>query len=161
MRTHALAVSAVVVFTLALATAAMAADPMVGTWKLNVAKSTFRPGQATPKEQTLVVRALDADTLELVGTGTRTDGSAMSGRYTWPMSGGVRRYSQGARAEGVSIVEISIDAQLAYTIALQDGRQLRVTHWVFSKDGKTMAGTTTGVDAKGAPVNTHSFWETQ
>jgi hypothetical protein len=151
------------VFTvaLALATVAMAADPMLGTWTLNVAKSTFAPGAATPKEATAVFRELDANTFECVATGTRTDGSQIAARYTWPIPGGVRRYSQGAAAEGLSIVEIGIDAQLAYTIALQDGRQLRVTHWVISKDGKTMAGTTTGVDAKGAPQNTHILWEKQ
>jgi hypothetical protein len=31
--------------------AALAADPVIGTWKLNLAKSTFSPGPA-PKSQT-------------------------------------------------------------------------------------------------------------
>jgi hypothetical protein len=38
------------ILLLALAAAAMAADPFVGTWKLNVAQSTFPPGQAPKSE---------------------------------------------------------------------------------------------------------------
>ena len=34
---------------------------------------------------------------------------------------------------------------------LQNGKQVEVSHWVVSKDGKTMSGTGKGTDAKGSP----------
>jgi hypothetical protein len=155
-------VLAVAVLAASSLVVAQTTDPFVGTWKLNVAKSTFRPGPAAAKEETIVVREVDADMLELVSSGTRTDGSPIAARYTWPRQGGVRSYSQGSPAEGVTVVDTSwIQNQDAYTISLQNGRQTALTHWVISKDGKTLAGTTTRVDVKGTASETHSLWEKQ
>ena len=61
MRKHSFVVSSMTILALvlAMAVAAMAADPAEGTWKLNVAKSKFPLSQqATPKEQTVVYREL-------------------------------------------------------------------------------------------------------
>jgi hypothetical protein len=50
MRKHILVVMTAML-VLALATVAMAADPSLGTWTLNLAKSKFSPGEA-PKSET-------------------------------------------------------------------------------------------------------------
>ncbi len=62
---------------------ALAADPAVGTWKLNPAKSTFSPGPApksqtrtyveSPKGVTLTVKTTAADGRESVSTLTFKD----------------------------------------------------------------------------------------
>ena len=51
-----IAFTAVCALALGVATAAQAPDPLVGTWKLDVAKSTYKPGPA-PKSATVVIDA--------------------------------------------------------------------------------------------------------
>lgn len=38
-----------------------AADPMLGTWELNIAQSTFTQAQPAPKEETAIWRAIGKD----------------------------------------------------------------------------------------------------
>jgi hypothetical protein len=127
-----------------------AADPSVGTWKLNVAKSKPAPSTQAPiKEQTYVIRDL-GDQFELTVTGTRTDGSAISGKLTWPQKGGTLK-GQTAPPEGTSRFVTMIGPGEWYTTTLQNGKQVSVLHSVISKDGKTMQVTTKGTDAQGKP----------
>jgi hypothetical protein len=57
MSKRSIVIPAMILFVLAVATAALAADdPFVGTWKLNHAKSEFNPGPA-PKSGTMIVTA--------------------------------------------------------------------------------------------------------
>ena len=66
---------------LMLACSLWAADPFVGTWELNVAKSEFPSallealGIAKPEQETIVIRELNGDELEILVTGTHMDGS--------------------------------------------------------------------------------------
>jgi hypothetical protein len=61
---------------LGLAGSLWAADPRVGIWKLNAAKSKFpADAQTIPKDATIVIRELDAEQLEFALAGTRRDGS--------------------------------------------------------------------------------------
>jgi len=50
----------VLMSVLALTAVVIAADNNVGTWKLNLAKSTYSPGPA-PKSQTLTIEAWGED----------------------------------------------------------------------------------------------------
>ena len=56
-----------------------AADPIIGTWKLNISKSKFSPivlamkNQPSPKEETEVYREVDTDWIEF-SDGTLTSG---------------------------------------------------------------------------------------
>ena len=58
---------------------------MVGTWKLNVAKSKFSPGPA-PKSQTRAYVAT-ADGIDMMYTGVAADGSAVNGKSTYKYDG--------------------------------------------------------------------------
>ena len=136
-----------------------AADPSVGTWKLNVAKSKFAPDQkVTPKEGTVVVRELVAGEFELTLTRTMTDGSQTAIKLTWPLTGGVLK-SQAAEPDGRSAVTTMIAPGEWYTTYLQKGKQVQLIHSVISKDGKTMHLTTTGMDAQGKPSLAQSVWD--
>ena len=55
---------------LAVAVPAWAADPIIGTWRLNVAKSTFSIAmqKIPPKELTEVIREVDNGRIELAQT---------------------------------------------------------------------------------------------
>jgi hypothetical protein len=132
-----------------------AADPIIGTWKLNVAKSKFSPAYlalqkvAAPKEETLVFREV-GDQVELTATGTRTDGSPISSKSTSPRQGGAVKSQQGG-PEGVSTIVTVLDPGNRYTTSIRDGKQIQVGHSVISKDGKTMTVTYKGIDPQGKP----------
>ena len=136
-----------------------AADPMVGTWKLNIAKSKYPPGtQAAPKQEMQVVRELDGNQLEYTLTGTRTDGSAISSKGVVPQQGGAYK---GSFPEGESVFRTVIDPNSFYITVLQNGKQVEILHVVINKDGKTMTATIKGIDAKGKPFEYLDFWDKQ
>jgi hypothetical protein len=135
----------------ALAGSLLAADPAVGTWKLNVARSRVAPStQAATKEETMVIRDL-GDKTENTTTGIRTDGSRLSGKWLAPKQGGMLTDQQPAVPKGDVVVFTVIDDFTAYFTTLQNGKQVAVNHCVISKDGKAMNCTTKGTDAKGKP----------
>ena len=162
MKKHSIVALSLVIFTLALATVVMAADPSVGTWKLNLTLSKIPPspkGQADPKEETLVVREL-GDQIETTVTGIRTDGSAISEKYTYAKQGGVIK-RQPALPEGFSAIETLVDLGNWYLVILQNGNQVEVFHEVVSKDGKSLRETIKGTDAEGKPIEGLEVWEIQ
>jgi hypothetical protein len=139
-----------------------AADPSVGTWKLNIAKSKFAPGQkATPKEGTVVVRELPTQEFELTLARSMTDGSKTSQKMTWPKQGGTLQSQGGALPEGTSVVVTMIAPGEWYTTYLQKGKQVQLIHSVISKDGKAMHLTTKGTDAQGKPTETSVVFDKQ
>ncbi len=139
-----------------------AADPSVGTWKLNVAKSKFSQGQkVTPKEGTIVVQELATGEFELTLARTMTDGSKTSNKMTWPQQGGTLQSQGGAIPEGTSVTVTMIEPGEWYTTYLQKGKQVQLIHSVISKDGKTMHLTTKGMDAQGKPTEASSVWDKQ
>jgi hypothetical protein len=137
-----------------------AADPFVGTWKLNVAKSTIPPGPTAPKELTVVIREL-GDQYDVSQTGTQTDGKPISTKYMGPRHGGVIKVQQPAVPEGISVISTLIAPDNVYSTVLKEGKQVQVDHSVVSKDGKTMTTTTSGTDAQGGPVEALFVWERQ
>ena len=144
----------------ALAGSLWAADPIIGTWKLNIAKSKFAPStQAAMKEGTHVVRELGADQFELTETQTRTDSSSTSYRFTWPQKGGVLKSE--ILAEGTSSIVTIIEPGEWYTTNLRNGKQVSTLHTVISKDGKTMRVTTKATDAQGKPYEVLRVLEKQ
>ena len=123
---------------LALATAAFSADPIIGTWKLNAAKSNYPPNDPVPKEQIEVYRMVEGDRMELNFTQTMADGSSSLYRFQWPLQGGAVKVLQGAVPTGTSWVETFGGSGDWYVIRMQDGKQTAMMHKTISGDGKTM-----------------------
>ena len=59
---------------------AQAADPLVGTWELNLAKSTYKPGPAPRSETRTYVVA--AEEIKATAKGVQADGTPTSGQWT-------------------------------------------------------------------------------
>ena len=72
-----------------------AADPIIGTWKLNVDKSNFSPileamrNLSPPKEQVSICGENDRNQIECTDTGVRVDGPPISLKIIWPLKGGM------------------------------------------------------------------------
>ena len=71
-----------------------AADPIIGTWKLNIAKSKFSSAKhpmlnlTPPKEQTEIYRELDSNQVELTWKNTAADGISVTLVFTYSLKGG-------------------------------------------------------------------------
>ena len=136
-----------------LAGSLFAADPFVGTWKLNVAQSKHvGGGNPTPKEATLVIeRAGDQATVTI--TGTAGDGSPFSVKYTVPSTGGPLQYLEGGPPAGSGITSILAKGKAGSGIAdftdTKDGKVIESTHSVVSADGKSIRSTIKGIDPQG------------
>jgi len=146
----------------AMAASLWAADPTIGTWKLNLAKSKIAPTAEAPvKELTATIREV-GDQWEIFFSGHLTDGSVVSTRATRPKQGGVVKYLTG-ESEGDN--EQSFDTVVEpgdwYHTALRNGKQVEVIHGIVSKDGKTMRQITKGVDEKGKPYESVEVYEKQ
>jgi hypothetical protein len=124
---------------------ALAADPIVGTWKLNVAKSKFNPGVAMTAGTRTYPEAKGVFTLEQKLTGA--DGKETSNRV---------KYSDGKElkeATGVpwhSIVAKKSDANTWDFDLKKDGKVVGHVHRVVSADGKTLTVHNTGTQVNGA-----------
>jgi hypothetical protein len=75
-----------------------AADAYTGTWKMDVAKTTFAKGQEM-KEVTAIVGEQGAN-LTIAVKGTSTDGKAVSSGYNFPAKGGAVTYTDGTPSAG-------------------------------------------------------------
>jgi hypothetical protein len=137
-----------------------AADPIIGTWKLNLAESKFPATEVMPKERTEVYRELDVDLIEFEATGTEANGSPISFKATWPQQGGTVDILQGGNAE-TSYIETLIEPGDWYVTVLQNGKQVGLIHKTFSKDGKRMRQTYTSTDAQGNPFERLSLYDRQ
>lgn len=125
---------------LGLASSLWAADPIIGTWKLNVAKSKIPQSESSPKEQTEIYREVGSN-IEFSVTTTQTDGSVVSGKLSWPKEGGAVKAVAGQVPKGRSYVEILVGPGEWYAAVLNNGKQLGFIHKTISKDRKTMIQT--------------------
>jgi hypothetical protein len=126
----------------ALAGSLWAADPIIGTWKLNLSESKT---DASKKEHTEVYRALDSGQIELTLTINYLNGSQAVWKYTWPAQGGVAKPVQRPPREGdILEVETLISPGEWILTRMRDGKQYNYVHKTVSKDGKTMRQTTRG-----------------
>ena len=136
-----------------------AADPIIGTWKLNAEKSkTNRPAdEQNLKEETAIYSGIDEDMIELFGTTTFKDGSSDSSKWTWPREGGIAKCMSRTIPVDLLLVELLLDPGQWCVSRMSRGRQIASYNKVVSKDGKTMTQTLIGVDEGGTPLDVKVF----
>jgi hypothetical protein len=141
---------------LVCATPLFAADPFVGTWTLNTAKTKYTTG-TPPKNITLVIEE-QGPNLQVTATGTSSDGSPISVKFTIPESGGKGSVQQGD-VNGITSKRVSANVRdNSYT---KDGKEIRSRHIVISKDGKTMTSKVKGTNPNGSPVDGTDVYDKQ
>ena len=145
--------------TLSFVGAASAADVFTGTWKLNVAKSTYSPGPA-PKALTVTIAEKGTD-LALAASGTDSAGKPVSVKYTFPMKGGPIVYSEGAPTNGATVVLKRPNANTLEGTSTVNGKESGTSKTVVAADGKSFARTVKSTNAEGKPVNNTELYEKQ
>ena len=136
---------------------AQGADPRVGTWQLNVAKSKYTPGPA-PKSQTLKIEAAgkgEKVTSEIV---TASGDKAVT-EYTADYDGKPHPLTGSDTADMVTLKRI--DSHTTERVDTKGGKTMTTYHRVVSKDGKTMTVTTKGTNAQGQATSSTVVFEKQ
>ena len=124
---------------------ALAADAVVGTWKLNVAKSTFSPGPA-PKSQTRSY-AESAQGMTLTIKTTAADGKESTVTLTYKDDGKPYPVSGNPDFDMVSVTRV--DALTAHSTQTKAGATVGSGIRTVSKDGKTLTFAQRGAHAAG------------
>lgn len=147
-----------VVSMLVLGVDVLAADSNIGTWKLNLAKSTFSPGPA-PKSQTLKIEAWGADGVKYTADGVDAEGKPMHWEMQAKYDGKFVPFKGNPDADMLSYKRI--DANTVESTTQRNGKPAQITKVVVSADGKTRTLTQTGANAKGQPVNNVVVYDKQ
>jgi hypothetical protein len=135
---------------------AQSADPMLGTWKLNVAKS-----KSPYKSGTSVIEAA-GDAIKVTADLATADGTAYHWTWTAKADGketaitGTTPYGPG----GVASLT-RVDAHTMKVIGKRNGEEILTQTIVVAADGRTRTVTTHAKDAKGQPIETVSFYDKQ
>ena len=133
-----------------------AADPWVGTWVLNLAKSTYSPGPA-PKSTTVTIMAAAGGFHQMVDTIPATGAP-----QKWDVMAtfdGKDCAVKGTNPNADAYTYKKIDARSYEAVAKKGGKAMITSRITISADGKTRTNTQTGMDAQGKPVNNTTVFE--
>jgi len=131
-----------------VATLCFGADPNVGTWKLNEAKSKIAAG--APKNNTVVYDTA-GDNIKITIDGTSGDGKPMHNEWTGKYDGKDYPVTGNSVEDSRSLKKIN-DRTLALTMK-KDGKVTGTGRIVLAPDGKSRTVTTTRTDAKGKTIS--------
>jgi hypothetical protein len=136
-------VAIVVLAAMASAQLFAQANPLFGTWKLNLAKSKYT-GMPAPKEMTRTVEA-DGDAVKYTNSGTAADGSPTSFNFSVKFDG--KDYPITGKAPyGADMIAIKKVNDYKYEAKLKKGSDVvSDTKIEVSKDGKVTTLTAHGV----------------
>jgi len=141
---------------LGAATIMWAADPAVGTWKLNLAKSKYVPGPA-PKSQTRIYAEAPGGIKATVTTVNR-DGTTFVEEY--PANSDGVEHSVTGNPDLDGIIMKKIDDFTAVSTLIHAGVVLGTARRTVSADGKTMTITYQGT-LSGEKVNNVGVYDKQ
>jgi hypothetical protein len=130
-------------------------DPFVGTWILNIAKSTYSPGPA-PKNQTAVYAAV-AGGYRVTATGTDGDGKPINTDYTGKLDG--KDYPVTGNADYDAMTLKRVDAHTLEFTRKKTGTVVQTGTIVVSTDGKTRTVTVDGTNSAGAKIHNVSVYD--
>ena len=142
---------------LGLAAALLAADPMIGTWNLNVAKSQYRPGP--PPRAAAITYAETADGIKRTGQSVDADGNPTSFEYTAKYDGKDYPVTGSDTFDMIALKRIN-DRTTEATLK-KSGKVVSTARRVVSKDGKTLTLTITGTNAKGQKMKNIAVYDKQ
>jgi hypothetical protein len=136
---------------------AQSKDPLVGTWRLNTAKSTYSPGPA-PKS---VVTTYEAAGKGLkVSVKNESASGTVEYSYTTNLDGKESPVT-GNNPIADTVAVTRTDPRTLELVNKKGGKVTTTQRNVLSADGKTRTVTTTGTDAKGQKVNNVGVFERQ
>jgi hypothetical protein len=133
-------------------------DPLMGTWKVNVAKSTYSSG-APPMSTISTYEPFGKDGFRFTSDTVNAQGKASHITYVseydgkdYPIAGDPTRDSNSAKR---------IDRYTHLITNKKSGKITTTSRRVISKDGRTLTITTTGTNSQGQEVHQVQVFEKQ
>ena len=133
----------------------LAADPVLGTWKLNLAKSNYSPGPA-PKSQTRIYEAHPEGVKVTIKT-IHVDGQSTSIQHRVNYDGKEHPLTGSSQADAIALEKID-DYTSEATLKHAD-KVIGTNRRSISTDGKTMTITYQGTDSRNRPVKNTAVYE--
>ena len=140
-----------VALSFAAATACFAANPHIGTWKVNLAKSTYSPGPKPTVAGTVRVEATPGGGMKTTIDGTNPQGQPTHTETTGTFDGKDNPVN-GAPAPKTTTAYKRVNARTFEAMGKVDGKPTVTTRVAISADGKTLTATQNGQTAQGETV---------
>jgi hypothetical protein len=134
--------------------AVWAADPVLGTWKLDAAKSTYKPGPP-PASQTRVYEATPEGVKVTIVT---TDASGKSTTVEHPANFDGKDYPLTGSGPAYAISLKRIDDYSSESTLKHASKTIGTAKRVVSSDSKTMTVSYRGLDGQGRQVDNVAFF---
>jgi hypothetical protein len=157
-RSVAIGLVLAVVAGFASSSTVLAADEWLGTWKLNLSKSTFNPPELAPKSQT-VVRENVNDGLKTVVDEVNAQGKPVHIEYIAKFNNQDHPWSGSPDAD--TVVLQRLDDEYFQTTWKLKGEVMLLGSTLVSKDRKTITTTLFGKDSQGRKIGHVTVYERQ
>ena len=147
----------VVLAAVACAPAFAQNNPAIGTWKLNVEKSTYSPGPA-PKSLTRTLEA-KGDNVKYSFEGVSAEGTSVAYSFTVAYDGKESAIT-GSMPGGADTISIKrIDANNFETTLKKAGKVIGTAKSEISQDGKVTTVTAQGTNADGLATTSSAVYD--
>lgn len=133
------------------------ADPLIGTWKLNPARSTYTAGP-TPRSGTTTLQGAGAN---LTGTAEGIDAQGRPTRLVIMWINDGQPHPTTGSPDFDASAYTRVDANTWIFTRMKAGKVVGVGSSVVSQDGRTRTNTARGIDSAGQPLNSVAVFEKQ
>ncbi|MEK7404344.1 MAG: hypothetical protein AAB225_04480 [Acidobacteriota bacterium] len=147
-----------VVGALAVSVALWAADPLLGTWKLNLEKSKYGARPA-PKSSIATFAAQEGGMIKYTADAVDAKGEAMHMEWSAKLDG--KDYPVIGSPMADTVVGKRINARTMEWTVKKEGKVAVTGKSVISRDGKTLTAVWNGTDEKGQPQSWTAVSERQ
>jgi hypothetical protein len=125
------------------------ANPVIGTWQLNVAKSTFNPGPA-PKSDTRTY-AETAQGIKMTWKSVSADGKELVAETTFKADGKDYPVTGAPNFDALSLKQV--DSHTVQSVQKKGGKVVGESTRTVSADGKTLTLKSKGTSSTGTPFD--------
>lgn len=122
-----------------------APDPIVGTWNLNLAKSTFKPGPALKSQTRVYTESVEG--ISLTTTSVDAEGKQSTAELTFKYDGKSNPATGSADYDSVAVTRVN--ALTVHSQQFKAGKPIGKAERLLSKDGKTLTFKQHGTHANG------------
>jgi hypothetical protein len=131
-----------------------AANPHLGTWKLNQAKSKFAPGMG---RNTTVTYTEQKDKIKVTVDGVDKDGKATHGVWVGKFDG--KAYPAKGNLPYNSVAYTVVNDRTNDITAMKDGKTVWSGRITVAADGKSRTATINGTDEKGKKFTNKAVYD--
>ena len=152
---RATALVVIVIAASAVQLTAQGADPVLGTWELNVAKSKYSPGPG-PKSET---RTYVAAGQEIKASSKGIDGTGKATEVSWTLTYDGKDRPETGNPDADTLAVKRVNASTTEFTQKRAGKVVISGTRTISHDGKVMTIKTKGTNAGGQTINNVEVFE--